>query len=252
MHDLELFQFKRSHYNEKARWALDYKRLPHRRHSLLPGPHKLTVTRLSGQAQVPVLRHGDRIVAGSARIIDYLEQLEPEPSLYPRDAGARAEALELQAWLDAEVGPAVRCAAFGDLMDDPSYFASTFTDDRPLATRAIYRAVLPVTRALMKRDLGITTEAMEPARTIVRTALDRVAELSRATGHLVGDSFGVADLTAASLLMPAVQPPEGPTYPEPHAAVVDRWTARWADHPGSDWVRAIYARHRGSSTEIAA
>jgi glutathione S-transferase len=251
MDDLELYQFKRSHYNEKARWALDYKQLPHRRHSLLPGPHKLTVTRLSGQAQVPVLRHGDVIVAGSDRIIDYLEEHEPEPALQPRSEDARTEARQLVAWFDDEVGPAVRCAAFADLMDDPSYFASTFTDDRSLATRVIYRAALPVTQALMKRDLGITAEAIPAARATVLAALDRVAKQSRATGYLIGDSFGIADLTAAALLMPAVQPPEGPIYPEPRAAVVDRWTARWSEHPGSAWVRGIYQRHRGSSAEIA-
>ena len=29
----------------------------------------------------------------------------------------------------------------------------------------------------------------------------------------------------------------------------ERWVGRWADHPGSDWVRRIYARHRGVSAE---
>jgi len=252
MDDFDLYQFKQSHYNEKARWALDHKRLPHTRHSLLPGPHKFTVTRLSGQAQVPVLRHGRRVIAGSARIIDYLEQLVPEPSLYPHDANELARARKIQDWFDDEVGPAVRCAAFGELMDDPSYFARIFTNDRSSATRAIYRALLPVTQAVMKRDLGITPDAMEPARATVRTALDRVAEDSRATGYLVGNAFSVADLTAAALLMPAVQPPEGPTYPEPRSAVVDRWTGRWVDHPGAAWVRAIYSRHRGESAEVGA
>jgi hypothetical protein len=32
-----LFQFTYSHFNEKARWALDLKHVPHVRHSLLPG-----------------------------------------------------------------------------------------------------------------------------------------------------------------------------------------------------------------------
>ena len=39
MADPVLWQFKYSHYNEKARWALDFKRIPHRRRSLLPGLH---------------------------------------------------------------------------------------------------------------------------------------------------------------------------------------------------------------------
>ena len=39
---IELLQFRHSPYNEKVRWALDLKRVPHRRHSLLPGPHVAT------------------------------------------------------------------------------------------------------------------------------------------------------------------------------------------------------------------
>jgi glutathione S-transferase len=61
----------------------------------------------------------------------------------------------------------------------------------------------------------------------------------------------VADLAAAALLMPAVQPPQGPVYPEPWAEVVHAWIAHWADHPGAAWVREIYARHRGTSAQVA-
>ena len=250
MTSVVLHQFPFSHYNEKARWALDHKRLPHTRHSLLPGPHKFSMTRLSGQAQVPVLRHGRKIIAGSARIIDYLEQLVPEPALYPHSPDALTKAQAIQACFDAEVGPAVRCAAFSDLMKDPGYFASVFSDDRPLATRLLYRALLPFTQALMKRDLDITPDTIGPARATVLSALDRVAEDSRATGYLVGDRFSVADLTAAALLTPAVQPPGGPMYPEPLAPVALCWIARWADHPGAAWVREIYSRHRGESAEV--
>jgi hypothetical protein len=45
---VELLQFRHSPYNEKVRWALDLKRVPHRRRSLLPGPHLRTVRRLAG------------------------------------------------------------------------------------------------------------------------------------------------------------------------------------------------------------
>ncbi|MCA9686256.1 MAG: glutathione S-transferase N-terminal domain-containing protein, partial [Myxococcales bacterium] len=48
---LELVQFAFSHYNEKARWALDYKGLAHRRRSLLPGPHVPVVKLLTGKAE---------------------------------------------------------------------------------------------------------------------------------------------------------------------------------------------------------
>jgi glutathione S-transferase len=50
-----LHQFQQSHFNEKARWGLDWKGLPHRRVSHLPGPHLPQTRRLSGQTATPVL-----------------------------------------------------------------------------------------------------------------------------------------------------------------------------------------------------
>jgi glutathione S-transferase len=52
---IELLQFRHSPYNEKVRWALDLKRVPHTRRSLLPGPHVATVRRLTGRTHTPVL-----------------------------------------------------------------------------------------------------------------------------------------------------------------------------------------------------
>ncbi len=40
-----LWQVQVSHYVEKVRWALDYKRIPHVRRSLLPGLHAVKAKR---------------------------------------------------------------------------------------------------------------------------------------------------------------------------------------------------------------
>jgi glutathione S-transferase len=210
------------------------------------------MTRLSGQPQVPVLRHGKTVIAGSDRIIDHLETLQPEPRLYPQDAEDRRRALAIQAQFDDEVGPAVRRAAFFELMADPGYFASIFTDDRPLLTRVSYRMLLPVIQRIMTRDMGITAAAVERDHAVIRAAFDRVAAETGSDGYLIGGEFSVADLAAAALLMPAVQPPQGPVYPEPWAEVVHAWVAHWAEHPGAAWVREIYARHRGTAAAVAA
>ena len=51
-----LWQFKCSHFCEKVRWALDFKRIEHRRVSLYPGWHAVPTLLVSGQQQVPLLR----------------------------------------------------------------------------------------------------------------------------------------------------------------------------------------------------
>ena len=42
------WDLKVSHYNEKARWALDHKRVPHVRRAVEPGRHRAVARRLTG------------------------------------------------------------------------------------------------------------------------------------------------------------------------------------------------------------
>ncbi len=75
--------------------------------------------------------------------------------------------------------------------------------------------------------------------------LDLVAREAAASGYLVGGSFTVADLSAASVLAMCVDPPDSPMRrPQPMPGPMARLIAEFAGHPGADWVRGIYARHR--------
>ena len=246
----ELFQFNFSHYNEKVRWALDYKRVPHVRHSLLPGPHLLSVTRLSGQKQVPVLRLDGEVVAGSSRIIDRLEHIYPDPPLYPKDSGERERALEIQRWFDEQVGAEIRRAMFFEILPDAKFSTRLFANGRGAFAQGLYRGVFPAIRIVMKKDMQI--DAAGAGRGIERTreALDFIVENAGPEGYLAGSTFSVADLTAASILFPAVLPAELQFQQPERAKVMENWLARWAEHPGAAWVRDMYRRHRGTSAEI--
>jgi glutathione S-transferase len=248
----ELFQFRVSHFNEKARWALDYKAIEHVRRSLLPGPQKPKMQKLSGQEQTPVLRWDGDVIAGSAAIVDYVERRVPQPPLYPSDTTLLRRALAVQARFDDEVGPAIRLAMFHELLAEPGYFVSMFTVGQPVLARVSYRAVFPLIRVLMTREMKISAENAEKAIVTTRRALDLVAEESRTSGYLVGDEFTVADLTAAALLAPAVEIDPSPFgYPQPVSASLRAWWDRWQDHPGTAWVRSMYERHRGVSHEVS-
>ncbi|MGE0623924.1 MAG: glutathione S-transferase family protein [Pseudomonadales bacterium] len=244
--DVCLHQFLYSHFNEKARWALACKRLPHRRQTYLPGPHIPKIRRLSGQTRTPVLTLDGEVVTGSAAIIDRLERDHPEPALYPGDPALRDEALALQARFDATVGPATRTALFSVLVHEGGYLTRMFARDASAPARALYRTTFPLARRLIARANGVTDpDNVARAFEITGQTLDEVAERTAATGYLCGDSFSVADLTAASLLAPLVvlDHPDMARplpVPEPMAA----FYARWQDHPAIDWVRHQYAMHR--------
>ncbi len=72
-----LWQFTSSHFNEKARWALDYKRVRHIRRSLVPGFHVFTIKRMTGKTHVPVLQLNGKTISDSSRIIEELERAFP-------------------------------------------------------------------------------------------------------------------------------------------------------------------------------
>jgi len=141
-----LWQFQFSHYNEKARWALDYKRIAHRRHSVLPGFHILPVLIKTGQKQVPVLIVEGKSVADSTRIIQHLEEIKPDPPLYPADGATRQRALDLEEYFDEELGPEIRRAFFHLVLPHTSYIADQMSVGQTPALRSLYRFLFPAIR----------------------------------------------------------------------------------------------------------
>lgn len=246
-----LHQFRFSHYNEKARWALDHKRIAHRRRSYLPGMHVLPIRRLTGQQQVPVLVDGERVIPGSAAIIDYLETAHPEPTLLPADPAERERVLEIQRYFDVEIGGPLRAAAFQEWLTDGRYMARLFTGHAGPLARGAYAASFPLVRMAMRGTMHLGPDAAADGLRRAEEAFAFVAERPGPSGYLVGDRFTLADLTAAAILAPALMPPEFPyTPPQPIAPAVQGFLDRWRDHPGAAWVREMYRRHRGSSAGV--
>jgi len=242
---IELLQFPFSHFNEKARWALDFKGIAHQRTNYLPGPHVPQIRKLTGQNAVPVLRIDGKVIFGSARIIDELERRHPTPALYPQDSGARNQALELQARFDNDLGPATRRLIFDATLGEPAYVADMFSTGHPQWKRTLYRVASPLTAILIRSGNGVDVERVRKAVVTVETTLDFLADRTAATGYLVGDSFSVADLTAAALLGPITDVAH-PDMKKPRTmpARAEALIKRYADHPAVRWSIEMYRRHR--------
>ena len=241
-----LHQFPTSHFNEKARWGLDWKGIDHQRKNYLPGPHMLPIRRLSGQTSVPVLTLGRRVVAGSAKILDVLEQEYPQRPLYPEDGPQRERALEIQRHFDREVGPAVRTALFSVLIDEPGYLCSLFASVQPWPLRTFYRGSFPLVKGLIAKahdtdDAGKVEQAFRNSE----KALDFVSARVEASGQLVGEHFSVADLSCAALLAPLLDLSHPDMKkPRPMPVRIEDFLERWKAHPAALWVQEQYAKYR--------
>jgi len=252
--NIVLHQFVSSHFNEKARWALDWKRIAHRRITHFPGPHALAMQRLSGQRATPVLVLDGEVIAGSARIISALDERFPEWRLLPTDPKLAERALALQAHFDAEVGPAVRTAVFSVLIREPDQLCRTFSQGKAAWSSRLYRAAFPLTKLIVARANGVVDPAnIERAFAISEAALDLVVREAGPSGQLVGDAFSVADLACAALLAPLVSPDHPDMRaPRPRPVAIEAFLGRFASHPGVAWVREQYRKHRPAPCAVPA
>ncbi len=251
-----LWQIDVSHYSEKARWALAWKGVEHRRRSPVPGAHMAVALWLTHGAQYtfPVLSIDGRRIGDSTAIVAALEELYPEPPLYPADIAQRRSALELEEFFDEELGPYIRRLAWHEFGNDRESFIKLMeqTAPRPLAKFGRPTAAYARTYTALRFGASNAKEA-ERSREKILAGLDRLeAELGDGE-YLVGEQFSVADLTAASLFYPLALPEEGPLQADsPSARGFQEFRQPLEQRRGVKWVKEMFRRHRQPAKASAA
>ena len=241
-----LWHLEISHYNEKACWALDYKGVRHVRRAVTPGLQEITARRLRAGRTVPILQVDGCTIGDSTRIIEEAERRWPEPALYPADPEERRRALELEDWFDEVCGPEIRRVLFADNLTEPEKFFAMFSGP-DIAARRRLRVLSPIFTRIVQRRFDIQPDRVERSREVVLTAFRKVETELGAGDYLVGDSFSVADLTAASILGLIVVPPEFPyinLHPDERAEAFREFRFSLEGLSGFQWVQEMYARHR--------
>ena len=195
----------------------------------------------------PVLQLDGKAIGDSTAIIAALEERFPEPPLYPGDPSERRRALALEEWFDEELGPGIRLLGWHEALRDRAELQEAMRSDIPRPLRGVRGAAGAATRyasAFVVLRYGVkSTEAAERARGEVLGALDRLEAELNGNDYLVGDRFTAADLTAAALFYPLVQPAGGPTLPRPTESY-ERFRAPLKERPGYRWVEEMFRRHR--------
>ena len=245
-----------SHYSEKVRWALDWKRVPHRRRIMPPGLHPfggLWLTR--GRVfTMPVFLWDGQTLGDSTAIIAALEERVPSRPLYPSDPAERERALRLEDWADEHVGAYARQWALNALLTEPDAVHAFAVKQTEWAPWISPDAFAPLAKVFLAVRYSTTDEAgVGEAREKLLAGLDRLeAELSSGGGEfLVGDSFSVADLTFAALFYPLVLPPAGPWQPVRTAEFLELQESV-RERPGFRWVEETWRRHRHAAGEVPA
>ena len=197
---VRLYSMSISHPANAAAMMLEHKGIEHDRVDVSPGEQAVRM-RLAGfrGGTVPALKIDGRRVVGSLAISRALEELKPEPPLFPRDPARRRAVEEAEAWGERVLQPIPRRLLRWAVNNDRSarvHLATLLGNPRPeLAARLMG----PVTAFYARREDARQIERIRADWQALPGHLDHVDELI-AAGTIGGDELNAADFQIGTTL----------------------------------------------------
>ncbi len=207
-----LLQFSTSHYCRKARLALGYKGISYQTENLTPGLHILKVKPLTGLTTLPVLLPQivgqPQAVADSTEIFQFLENYQPEPTLFLPNLEQQTQAAMLEDWLDESIGTATRFV----------YYQFRANEGKAIDPSLLSQMVIRVVR----QQYAINDTTVKLARKRLANALLVLSAYWQTSDYLVGSRLSIADIAAAALLSPlALIPDYRQQYPQVFERIIN-------------------------------
>ena len=206
----QLYAMPASHPSIATARMLERKGIEYRTTWLLL-PFSGPILRLRGfrERTVPALRIDGRRIQGSRKISAALEELQPEPPLFPRDPELRLEVEKAERWGDEVLQPAARRIEVWELRRDRHMVGTQLADARRI--QGAHLRINPLLAALTSgptiawyaRLIGATDEAVKADLLALPAMLDRIDDWI-AANVLEGAQPNAADFQIApslSLLM---------------------------------------------------
>lgn len=240
-----LWHLRDSHFNEKARWALDHKQVPHVRRAPPPGVHMLVALILTGRPTLPVLVLDGRRIRDSAAIVAAVDDRPSRPRLIAADPVERRREQSIEALCADELGPCLRRFSLFHLLQDARLCAAMTAPAADSLAHAALRATVPGLRRLLFARYRVTAQSAADARVRAVAALNRLEAELAGQQHFVGGRFTVADLTVAAMLGPLLRPAGSSWAPMPWLPpAVAELKAEVERRPIGAWALTTYADHR--------
>jgi glutathione S-transferase len=198
--DAKLYVVNGSHPCATVERALQLKAIPYKVVEFPPPMHMLAMKALFGERTVPALKIDGEKISGSRAILRRLDELAPEPALFPSDPAERVRVEDAEKWGDDVLQSYTRRVLWPTFKAHPEAMATYDSGSKlPSIPVPVLKLIAPVaTRIEMKANDA--TDAGYPAD--VRSLPDLLDKVDGwiADGLLGGEQPNAADLQIASSL----------------------------------------------------
>jgi glutathione S-transferase len=197
--EARLFIVHGSHPCAAVEKALQLKCLPYRKVELPPALHAPVQRLLFGRRTVPGIRLDGERISGSRAIMRRLEELRPQPALFPSDPERRARVEEAEQWGEEVLQPLGRTLLWSAMKRSPAAMVSYAEHSTlPLPAAAIRFSAPVISRAEIALN-KVSDEVVRAHLEALPGYLDRI-DAWIAEGLLGGEPPNAADLQIASTL----------------------------------------------------
>lgn len=241
-----LYQFPLSHYCEKTRWHLEIKGIDFTYRNMIPGLHTIPAWLLARQRSLPIFTDHQLTIGDSTKIALYLEKNYTQFPLLAMNEIQKKQVLEFEEWFD-ELGDHVRRICWSSIIDRPDIIHiffnfkgySQFQHFVTQYNQAILRFMLRHTFKIYPKQVAISQRRVEDAFLQIEKWLEGNPE-----NYLVGNTFTLADLTAASMLAPLIGPDLSPWSNSHLPDEAKKLREQIKDKLVTQWVLRIYSQYR--------
>lgn len=244
-----------SHYNEKARWALERFAVPFQEEPYLPFFCSMAVAvstrgrggaadRTSSRYSTPVLFKEDgQVLTDSTEIVRFAAGGDSESFL----------SSDVESLVDRygdQLGPYTRVLAYWHVLRHPGMIEQLADANVSRRQARVFRALLPLVRSNLQSFLNLSETSRDGAMARLHEELDATAIRLAQNRYLCGDQFAAADLTFAALLAPVlcITPEEGYGAVLPSIDALDMEARELVEetraHPAGQFALRMYAVHR--------
>lgn len=202
-----------SHYNEKARWGLDYFGIPYKESAYMPMLHFPAAAwnsrfrgkddRQSTRFSTPILRTDrNEIICDSSDILHYLSERfgKNETVLFPNQEATRQE----RQWSEA-LAARTRSYAYATCLGDLSLIKDVAEKNVGSVQAKLFSAFAPIFAGMIRKGLGIRSDTDKWALNEIMSEWTKAAALlSDGRPFLAGNRFTAADISFACAAVPVL------------------------------------------------